>query len=328
VQTEGLSFFNCSLSNFFKWNCLIFAKTFDPMGKHEISIETTNNPSIVKFNSNQLLTKGGSYQYNNVDEAKESPLSKQLFHLPFVSKVFISANFIAIEKFDIVEWDAIQEEIRELVELYLNQGNSVVTDAAEPKKIAVEIYAESTPNPEVMKFGSNRLLTEKDFEYKNKEATTNSPLAAALFGYVFVKEVYIAENYVSITKTETIEWSSTVVNDLRQYIKSYIEDNKLVIDETIAISKIEAPQVALEDLTGTSLDIAGILEEYVKPAVASDGGNIIFESYDEDSQVVHVILQGACSGCPSSTVTLKNGIETMLKEMLPNKIAAVVASNG
>ena len=119
-----------------------------------------------------------------------------------------------------------------------------------------------------------------------------------------------------------------MVNDLRQYIKSYIEDNKLVIDETIAVSKIEVPQVALEDLTGTSLDIAGILEEYVKPAVASDGGNIIFQSYDEDSQVVHVILQGACSGCPSSTVTLKNGIETMLKEMLPNKIAAVVASNG
>lgn len=298
------------------------------MSKHVITSEATNNPSIVKFMSNQLLTQGGSYQYNNVDEAHESPLSNQLFHLPFVSKVFISANFIAIEKFDIVEWSAIQEEIRELIEIYLNQGNPVVTSAAKPKKIAIEIYAESTPNPDVMKFGSNRLLTEKDFEYKNISETLNSPLAKELFGYVFVKEVYIAENYVSITKNEMVEWTSDIINDLRNFIKSYIEDNKLIIDETIAQPKVEIPTVDIKELEGTSLDIAGILEEYVKPAVAADGGNIVFQSYDEDTQVVNVILQGACSGCPSSTVTLKNGIETMLKEMLPNKISSVIAVNG
>lgn len=298
------------------------------MNKHQITIEATNNPSIVKFVSNKLLTQGGSYQYNNVDETKESPLSKQLFHLPFVSKVFISANFIAIEKFDIVEWDSIQEDIRELVEIYLNQGNEVVTSAAEPKKVSIEIYAESTPNPSVMKFGSNRLLTENDFEYKNSAEAINSPLATELFKYVYVKEVYIAENYVSITKNDTIEWNSDIINDLRQFIKAYIEANKLVIDETIALPKIETPIVDIKELEGTSLDIAGILDEYVKPAVAADGGNIVFQSYDEKTQVVHVILQGACSGCPSSTVTLKNGIETMLKEMLPNKISAVVAANG
>lgn len=298
------------------------------MGLHKISIEQTNNPSIVKFNSNQLLTKGGSYQFNNVDETKESPLSKQLFHLPFVSKVFISANFLAIEKFDIVEWEDIQEEIRELVELYLNQGNEVITDAATPKKIVVEIYAESTPNPAVMKFGSNRLLAEKDYEYKKLEDTVNSPLAKELFQYVYVKEVYLAENYVSITKNDTIEWTSDIVNDLRSFIKTYIESNKLIVDETVAMAKTELPTIDIKELEGTSLDIAGILEEYVKPAVASDGGNITFQSYNEETQVVEVILQGACSGCPSSTVTLKNGIETMLKEMLPNKIRTVVAVNG
>ncbi|MDG1804454.1 NifU family protein [Flavicella sp.] len=298
------------------------------MSKHQITIEATNNPSIVKFNSNQLLTQGGSYQYNNVDETKESPLSKQLFHLPFVSKVFISANFIAIEKFDIVEWSDIEHEIRELIEMYLNQGNEVVTSAAEPKKVSIEIYAESTPNPEVMKFGSNRLLTENDFEYKNESETTNSPLAAELFKYVFVKEVYIAENYVSITKNDSVEWNSDIINDLRQFIKTYIEENKLIIDETMQMPKVEIPTVDIKELEGTSLDIAGILEEYVKPAVAADGGNIVFQSYDEETQVVNVILQGACSGCPSSTVTLKNGIETMLKEMLPNKVSAVMAVNG
>ena len=298
------------------------------MGLHKISIEQTNNPSIVKFNSNQLLTKGGSYQYNNVDETKESPLSKQLFHLPFVSKVFISANFIAIEKFDIVEWEDIQEEIRELIEMYLNQGNTVITEAATPKKIVIEIYAESTPNPEVMKFGSNRLLAEKDYEYKKVEDTTNSPLAKELFDYVYVKEVYLAENYVSITKNDKVEWNSEIVNDLRSFIKTYIESNKLIVDETVALQKSETPTIDIKDLEGTSLDIAGILEEYVKPAVAKDGGNITFQSYNEETQVVEVVLQGACSGCPSSTVTLKNGIETMLKEMLPNKISTVIAVNG
>lgn len=298
------------------------------MSKHQITIEATNNPSIVKFNSNQLLTQGGSYQYNNIDETKESPLSNQLFHLPFVSKVFISANFIAIEKFDIVEWSDIEHEIRELIEMYLNQGNEVVTSAAEPKKVSIEIYAESTPNPEVMKFGSNRLLTENDFEYKNESETTNSPLAAELFKYVFVKEVYIAENYVSITKNDSVDWNSDIINDLRQFIKTYIEENKLIIDETMKMPKVEISNVNIKELKGTSLDIAGILEEYVKPAVANDGGNIVFQSYDEETQVVNVILQGACSGCPSSTVTLKNGIETMLKEMLPNKVSAVVAVNG
>lgn len=298
------------------------------MTTHNITVEETNNPSIVKFNSNQLLTKGGSYQFNNIDEAKESQLSQQLFHLPFVSKVFISANFVAIEKFDLVEWADIQEDIRELIEMYLNQGNLVITTAATPKKIVVEIYAESTPNPSVMKFGSNRLLSEKDYEYKKIEETTNSPLAKDLFGYVYVKEVYLAENYVSITKNDSVEWTADIVNDIRSFIKNYIEGNQLVVDETKAMPKIETPNVDLNTLEGTSLDIAGILEEYVKPAVASDGGNITFQSYDEETQVVNVILQGACSGCPSSTVTLKNGIETMLKEMLPNKISSVVAING
>ncbi len=298
------------------------------MSTHKITIETTNNPNVVKFTSNQLLTKGGSYQYNNVDETKESPLSKQLFHLPFVSKVFISTNFVAIEKFDIIEWNDVQDEIRELIEIYLNQGNEVVTTKAEPKKIAVEIYAESTPNPAVMKFGSNRLLTESDYEYKNVEAATNSPLAQEIFKYVFVKEVYIAENYVSITKKDTIEWNSDIINDLRKFIKDYIEGNNLIVDETIAVEKEKIATVNIDDLSGTPQAIAKILDEYVKPAVAADGGNIIFQSYDEETQVVNVILQGACSGCPSSTVTLKNGIETMLKEMIPNKISTVVAVNG
>lgn len=297
------------------------------MNTHNISIEGTNNPSIVKFVSNEQVTQGGSYQFNNIDEAKESPISQQLFKLPFVSKVFISANFIAIEKYDIVEWKDIQNDIRELIEIYLNDGNTVVTDKAETRRVAIEVYAESTPNPMVMKFGCNKMLTPDDHEYKSVEETINSPLAQVLFEFPFVKEVYISENYVSITKNEMIEWGE-INTQLRSFLKDYIQSNKKVVDTTIAKPKLETPTISIEDLDGVPLEIANILEEHVKPAVANDGGNIAFQSYDKDTQDVYVILQGACSGCPSSTITLKNGIETMLKEMLPNKINNVIAVNG
>ncbi|MDO6737558.1 NifU family protein [Wenyingzhuangia sp. 2_MG-2023] len=297
------------------------------MSTHNITIAGTNNTSIVKFVSNQQVTNGGSYQFNNIDEAKESPISQQLFKLPFVSKVFISANFIAIEKYDIVEWSDIQNDIRELIEIYLNEGNTIVTDKAETRKVAVEIYAESTPNPMVMKFGCNKMLTPDDHEYKSSSETKNSPLAQVLFEFPFVKEVYISENYVSITKNELIEWGEINLQ-LRTFLREYIQSGKLIIDTTIEKPKVEIETTPIENLEGTPLEIANILEEYVKPAVANDGGNIVFQSYDATTQDVHVILQGACSGCPSSTMTLKNGIETMLKEMLPNKINNVIAVNG
>lgn len=297
------------------------------MSTHNIIIEGTNNPSIVKFVSNNQVTKGGSYQFNNIDEAKESPISQELFKLPFISKVFISANFIAIEKYSIVEWSDIQEDIRELIEIYLNEGNTIVTEKAEPRKKVIEIYAESTPNPKVMKFGCNKMLTPDDHEYKSAEETTNSPLAQVLFEFPFVEEVYISENYVSITKNDLIEWQE-ISTQLRTFLKEYFQSNKLIIDTTIDKPKVEIEATPVENLEGTPLEIVKILDEYVKPAVANDGGNIVFQGYNEDTKDVHVILQGACSGCPSSTITLKNGIETMLKEMLPNKINNVIAVNG
>lgn len=297
------------------------------MSTHKIVIEGTNNPSIVKFTSNQQITQGGSYQFNNIDEAKESPVSQELFKLPFVSKIFISANFIAIEKYDIVEWQDIQNDIRELIEIYLNEGNTIVTDKAETRKVAVEVYAESTPNPMVMKFGCNKMLTPDDHEYKSAEETKNSPLAQVLFEFPFVEEVYISENYVSITKNDMIEWLEINLQ-LRTFLKEYIQSGKTIIDTSIAKPKVEIEATPIENLEGVSLEIAKILDEHVKPAVANDGGNIVFQTYDENTKDVHVILQGACSGCPSSTITLKNGIETMLKEMLPNKINNVIAANG
>jgi len=302
------------------------------MNSQTITIQSTNNDNILKFVSTQILINGGSYEFNNIDDAKKSPLAQQLFYLPFVKKVFITANFIAIQRFDIVEWSDVQEEVREQIEAYLQAGNIAVKETDNSrKKEAIEVYAEVTPNPSAMKFGTNKSLTATDVEYKNiEEASKSSPLAQALFGFPFVKGVFISENYISITKFDVVEWND-VYAEVRNFISTYLQDNKTIIKElpkTESTTKKEKEEATTDGLDGTPGKIIAILDEYIRPAVASDGGNIAFKSYDEESKVVSVILQGACSGCPSSTITLKNGIETMLKEMLPNEISEVVAING
>ena len=300
------------------------------MNETAISIQNTNNDSIIKFASTSILINGGSYEFNNIDEAKDAPLAQQLFYLPFVKKVFITANFIAIQKYDIVEWTDVQEEVREQIEAYLNDGNKVVKEDETTKKQAVEVYAEVTPNPAVMKFGTTKSLTTTDVECKNiDEANATSPLAQALFHFPFVKEVFISENYISITKFDMVEWNE-IYPELRTFILKYLQENKTIIKQLPKAAKENksTKSVVPENLDETSTKIVSILDEYIKPAVASDGGNIAFRSYDKESKVVSVILQGACSGCPSSTITLKNGIETMLKDMLPNQINEVVAING
>ena len=304
-----------------------FASYLQLMSSTKINIQETNNEPILKFVSNKILVNGGSYEYNNIDEAKNSPLAQQLFYLPFVKKVLVTANFIAIQRYDIVEWDDVEEEVREQIEAYIQSGSSVVKEET-TKKDAVEVYAEVTPNPAVMKFGTNKALTQTDVEFKNiEEASKSSPLAQALFSFPFVKEVFISENYISITKYDMIDWNE-VYQEVRTFIRSYIQEGKKIISELPKQQTTQNVEVPKESLTDTEAKIVDILDEYIKPAVASDGGNIAFQSYDAENKRVSVVLQGACSGCPSSTVTLKNGIETMLKEMLPNQINEVVAING
>ena len=296
-----------------------------------ITIQETTNNTIVKFNSNKILINGGSYEFSNIDEAKNSPLAQQLFYLPFVKKVFITANFIAIQRYDIVEWIDVQEEVREQIEAYLQEENVVVKeDNTTSKREAVEVYAEVTPNPAVMKFATNKRLTEIDVEYKNiEEASKSSPLAQAIFNFPFVKEVFISDNYISITKYDMIEWNE-VFGEVRTFIREYLVEGKTIIKEIPTATKTATENNVVKNvhLEGVPAQIVDILDEYIKPAVAGDGGNIAFKSYDENNKIVSVILQGACSGCPSSTATLKNGIETLLKEMLPNQINEVVAING
>ncbi|MFQ3239888.1 MAG: Fe-S cluster biogenesis protein NfuA [Olleya marilimosa] len=300
------------------------------MSDFKVSIQETSNPTIIKFELNQFITKHQSFEFNNIDEAKDSPLAQQLFYLPFVKKVYISSNFIAIERYNIVEWNDVKTEVAEQIETYLNDGGIAVSDTAATKKVAVTVYTESTPNPSVLKFVSNKKLVTSSYEFTSIETAKPSPMATALFHFPFVKSVFFDENYVSITKYDIAEWND-ISFELREFIKNYIEDAKEIVspDAPEVVEKsVEKVEAHFETLDDTSKQIVNILEEYVKPAVASDGGNIQFESYDETTKTVKVILQGACSGCPSSTFTLKNGIENMLKEMLAGKVESVVALNG
>ena len=304
------------------------------MKEFNINIVSTTTPSIIKFEANKFLTRNENHEFKNIDEAAKSPLAQQLFYLPFVKTVYIAQNFIAIEKYDIVDWPEVQEEVSEQIETYLNKGGVVIKEVeTQSGKVPVTVYAESTPNPAVLKFVANKKLVLQASEFKNIDEAKNAPLVQKLFHFPFVKEVFIDENYVSIQKYDIASWEE-ITMELREFIRNYLQEgNEVLNDQAVtAQSEAAAKQTNMNANAGsmdeTSQEIVAILDEYIKPAVASDGGNIVFESYNPENKTVKVILQGACSGCPSSTMTLKNGIETMLRDMLKNRVEYVEAING
>ncbi|MEO9510842.1 MAG: NifU family protein [Flavobacteriaceae bacterium] len=298
------------------------------MKEYNITVVPTNNVKILKFEANHFLAKD-NHEFKNIDEAKDSPLAQQLFYLPFIKTIYISGNFIAMERFDIVEWDDVKEEVAQQLVDYLNAGEPIVNEEKSQKKQPITVYAEVTPNPAAMKFVSNKKIVPYTCEFKNIDEAKDSQLARELFHFPFVKEVFLDENYVSVSKYEVADWND-ITMELREFIREFLADGKEVISqEAVQKTKETLEQsVAITNYDDTSQQIIDILEEYVKPAVASDGGNILFQSYEKDTKTVNVILQGACSGCPSSTFTLKNGIETMLKNMMGDKVNEVVALNG
>lgn len=296
----------------------------------KITIKETQNPTIIKFEFEDFITQNQNFEFKNIDEAKSSPLAQQLFYLPFVKTVYISGNFIAVERFSIVEWEDVQDAVAEQIEAFVNNGGTIINiDENKSKKQPITVYGETTPNPAALKFVVSRMLTKNAVEYKNIDKTASSPLAKELFKFPYVKEVFIDENYISVTKYDINNWEEITL-ELRTFIKQFIENGGTVLDESLIETSTKndiTKDEAFDKLDVTSQQIINILEEYVKPAVAADGGNIAFDSYNENDKVVKVILQGACSGCPSSTFTLKSGIENMLKSMLNDEKITVEALN-
>ncbi len=196
----------------------------------------------------------------------------------------------------------------------------------EIQRVPVSVYAEMTPNPGVMKFVANKRLIDVDHvEFANIEEAQISPLAAALFNFPFVKNVFISTNFLAVEKYNVVEWD-VVTQELRQFILAHIQEGKPVLTAVPQPKKSDAAEAAADAPAypedGIEARIVEILEEYVKPAVAQDGGNIVFAGYE--NKIVKVQLQGACAGCPSSTLTLQQGIKNILQRMLPTLVDDVV----
>ena len=287
--------------------------------KFEI-LENEDKNILVLSSDEEIYTK--RILFEDDSKADQFPLVKQLFFLPFIKSVTLDKHLILIEKLDFLDWKDVQDEVVTQIEKFLNTGG-LIFKVINP----ITIYAENTPNPSVIKFVANKKLVNVAHEFKNNADAYYCNIAKALFNHEFISEIYIDFNFISITIKSDYKWENHIM-EIREYLLSFIRDGNEIVNPKFDMDDKKVQQVNFDKLDDISKEIAKLIDDQIKPAVASDGGNILFQSYDSDSQEVKVILQGACSGCPSSTYTLKNGIESMLKDYLPGKISNVVAING
>lgn len=290
----------------------------------QITIEPTANPKVMKFIADYTLIPG-SVELDRTSDISEIPLAQELFNYPFVDKIFITANFVAVAKEDTVEWEHVSESLKNVIEDQLLENPRIYKSK---KRELFPIYAEMTPNPNVMKFVSQRFIVEGFIEVKSKAAADEVPLAKAIFDeFDFVEEVFISDNFVAVTRDNSVEWHQVMVA-VRGFIAEYLQQGNKV--SNIEPQKHESPVEKLinRDYTEDEQKISDILNEFVAPAVENDGGKISLLEYDAENKTAKMLLQGACSGCPSSTATLKGGIENILKQFAPELVEKVEAVNG
>ena len=303
---------------------LIFALLKFNYKMRQIIIEPTENPKVMKFIADYTLIPG-AFELDRTSDISEIPLAQELFNYPFVERIFITANFVAVAKQDSVEWEHVSESLKNIIEDELLANPRIYL---QKKRELFQIYAEMTPNPAVMKFVAQRFIIEGFLEVKSREEAAGVPLAKAIFDeFEFAKEIFISDNFVAVTKDDSVQWHEVMV-PVRAFIAEYLQAGNKVAE--IEAQKHENPveKIINRDYTDNELKISDILNEYVAPAVENDGGKISLMEYDEDSKTAKMLLQGACSGCPSSTATLKNGIENILKQFVPDLVEKVEAVNG
>lgn len=286
---------------------------------NKLHIETTSSERIVKIVSDVMLVRG-SFEFGRTDALEKAPLAALLFSHPWVEKVLFSANFIALEVHSPSQWAQHGEQLVEEVAQYLQKGGAILVEENPSRRVPISIYVESTPNPAVIKFVANKKLVPHICEFKSVEEAAYSPLAKALFKeFSFVQEVFMDQNFVSVMRKKQAQWEEHLMA-MRTFITEYIANGGEILSADAPKNTAELPKMDI-----MSMKIMSILEKYIRPAVASDGGNIQFVSYDPEKKLVLVQLQGACSGCPSSRFTLKNGIEGVLHQMLKDEEIRVEA---
>lgn len=289
-----------------------------------IIIEPTENSKVMKFVADYNLMPG-SLELDRTSDVSELPLAKKLFVYPFVERIFITANFIAVAKQDGVQWENVVEPLKEIIEAELEANPRVYL---QKEKEVQQIFAEMTPNPMVMKFVSTKILLDGFVEVKSKDDAAEVPLAKAIFNeFDFTKEVFISDNFVAVTKNVSVEWHEVMVA-VRTFITEYLQNGGKISNATPQKHESPVENLMNREYTETEQKISDILKEYVAPAVESDGGKISLIEYVPETKTAKMLLQGACSGCPSSTATLKGGIENLLKQFVPELVEKVEAVNG
>ncbi|MDQ0478089.1 NifU family protein [Chryseobacterium sp. MDT2-18] len=289
-----------------------------------IIIEPTENPKVMKFVADYNLIPGSLELDRNSDIA-EIPLAQELFKYPFVERVFITANFIAVAKQDGIDWENLVDPLKSVIQNELAANPRIYLQKKNDEYL---VYAEMTPNPMVMKFVSNKALMDGFIEVKSRGEAGDIPLAKAIFDeYDFAKEVFISDNFVAVTKNVSVEWHEVMVA-VRAFVADYLQNGGVISNATPQKHESPAAGIMNREYNEDEQKISDILNEYIAPAVEGDGGKISLMEYDADTKTAKMLLQGACSGCPSSTATLKGGIENVLKQFLPELVENVEAVNG
>ncbi len=278
----------------------------------------------MKFVTDYTLIPG-SLELDRDSDVSEIPLAQELFNYPFVNRIFITANFIAVAKEDTVEWEHVAESLKNIIEDELLANPRIYL---QKRKEAYQIYSEMTPNPAVMKFISSKMLMDGFIEVKSKEESDEVPLAKELYNaFDFVKEVYVSDNFVAVTKDDKFQWHE-IMNQVRSFIAEFLQAGKTISNQEPHAHENPVLKIINREYTDDEQKISDILNEYVAPAVENDGGKISLIEYDQENKTAKMLLQGACSGCPSSTATLKNGIQSILKQFVPELVENVEAVNG
>ena len=217
------------------------------MEKHIIKFKETSREEELEFYSNIFLSEKRT-EFNKIEETNEFPLIQQIFYLPFIKKVTLNKHSIYIEKLNILKWEDVQEELCSQLEEFLNKGGLVSKN--EIKKVSpVTVYAESTPNPNAMKFVVNKKIVDDVYEFKSIDQTKDSPLAKSLFGFDFVKEVFFDFNFVSLIQNPGNNWDENVM-DVREFIRSFIQDsNTIVFEDRIKNNIKTKPNAEYDDIS-------------------------------------------------------------------------------
>lgn len=291
----------------------------------EVYIQTTENPQIIKFVAQETLIPGALEAERN-SLVPNIPIIQKLFGFSFIEKIFITANFVAVSKSDETLWENKANEIKELISKELTKNPKIYP---EKKEKTFPLFADMTPNPNVMKFVSTENLIEGFLEVEEQDIlkVIKIPLAKTIFKkFKFVKKVFISDNFISVTKDNTVEWHDIMIS-VKDEISEFLHSGQKI--SNIPPSSHDKPVESLikRNYNKDEQKISEVIEEFVAPKIGRDGGKISLVEYDEVHKTAKMLLQGSCSGCPSSIITLKNGIENILKHHLPGMVEKVEAIN-